>query len=497
MATAGVIDAFDAALVEQSVQPLVSDIPADVVAESSHEEDAVEASDEQHKERGHPRFNRKTLIRYLNECYGERFLFKDGEKLLPEQAKGKVIIDLNKYSALDELRFVMYSIDMCNKKLPRKERWDMITHSLFDFKLRGILTAINDNELSTEESRKYKEKDYKLLMDKIVPQLHFDAHHPFSMDEVKEDIAKYLRSQSIRYKLLNKLFPHPSNGKVVDDKKVGAFVDKLYIQTMSKYHDLFIKHIFTAKSTAWQELFAIACKQLETANKLEKDFLLKYDWESFKTTKHDKDLLPVLRQACAERNICQKYSKYFATVGLDEALYGEYKRIAGEFIKLATVVKDTPVASYKDFVAMIIKVFKAVDEPLHYGKSIIAFMKDAGVDKKAVFTTKFRQVLNDLIRNDDIVVNYSGNMFMCNLQRRTKTGVVSKPFEGEVIQEHKYVPKQVFNTLTKIGLFVECKDARSDISCGIGCAIVDHIREEAEKHYKADQKMHKNIFIVC
>ena len=473
----------------------------ETTSEQQSEDKQQKQTRKQHKQ---SIFNIKTLVHYLNTCYGNRFVFKDGEKLKDEQKKkGKIIIDLSKIESLEEFKFVMYAVDLVNKKLTRKERWDKITHSIFDFKLRGILTAINDNELSSAESRKYKDKDYKLLMEKIIPQLQFDTQKDFNMEEAKEVMLKFIRSQTIRYKLLNKIFPHPSTKEETEqsNKKGSAFLNKLYIQQMSSFHDVLIKFIFTHNNITSKQLFELVCQKLtEKTDKITKDELINFDFEKLKQPKElkefDKDVLEIVRQANVERNVCQKYVSYFEKVGCSQELYTTYKTIANELITLSAQLEKTPIGSYKDFINMFVKVFKAVDEPLGYRGLTISFMKDSKLTDVVQFSQKFRQVINHLVTDEHIDITFNGNMFMCKLQKQTPKGDVVKVLEGEIVQENKYIPQRVYTTLAKIGSYVQGKDIRTDISAGLGCVIMDYIRCEAEKYVKQLSKVRKCIYIV-
>ena len=482
---------------EQTLEPTVE------VNDESFEQDETKEGKHKRQQRQRSKFNIKTLIHYLNTCYGNRFVFKDGQQLGDKQ-QGKIIVDISKIEALDEFKFIMYAIDIVNKKLTRKERWDKITHSVFDFKLRGVLTAINDNELSTAESKKYKDKDYKLFMEKIIPQLHFDEQHTFNMEEAKQVMLTYLRSQAIRYKLLNKLFPHPEINTNADEKKRGVFLNKMYIQQMSMFHDDIIKVLFTHKDITHAQLFAFVCQKLaeQHKDKITKDVLLKFDYNRFKLNKPikdlDKDVVAILKQANSERNIITKYIDYFNVVGLSNETYEKYKEIANSFITMSAQLEKLPVSSYKDFINMFITVFKLVNEPLNYRFNVNAFVKDSKLYPIMQFTQKFKQVIGLLLTTDTTTINYNGNMFMCKVHKVDANGNdIIKTIEGEIIQENKYVPQRVFGTLAKIGLYVEGNDIRSDISAGIGCIIMDYIREQAEKHIKPTNKVRKCVYIMC
>lgn len=487
---------------EQTAEDVKAEQTVEDVEAEQTVEDVKEGSPKK-QQRQKAKFNINTLIRYLNTCYGNRFVFKDGQQLGDKQ-QGKIIVDISNIEALDEFKFIMYAIDMVNKKLTRKERWDKITHSVFDFKLRGILTAINDNELSTAESKKYKEKDYKLFMEKIIPQLHFDEQHDFNMEQAKTVMLSYLRSPLIRYKLLNKLFPHPEINKNETEKRRGVFLNKMYIQQMSMFHDDIINVLFTHKDITHAQLFAFICQKLaeQHKDKITKDILLKFDYERFKLNKPikdlDKDVVAILKQANTERNIITKYFDYFNVVGLSKETYETYKTIANSFITTAAQLEKLPVSSYKDFINMFITVFKLVNEPLNYKFNVNSFVKDSKLHSIMQFTQKFKQVIGLLLITDTTTINYNGNMFMCQYHKVDANGNhVIKNIEGEIIQENKYVPQRVFATLAKIGLYVEGKDIRSDISAGIGCMIMDYIREQAEKHIKPSNKVRKCIYIMC
>ena len=448
-----------------------------------------------------PEFNPKTLIHYLNNCYGNKFIFKNGNDIedTTDTKHSKIIIDISKIDSLDEFRFVMCSIDAINKGLKRKERWDKITHSVFDFKARGILTTINDFNLSTP-----KTDDYKLLMDKIVPQLHFDNQNKFDMQECKSAIIKYLRSPMIRYKLMNKLFPHPDIKQNInnDDKKQGTFLNKLYIQTMSNYHDLFIKYIFEHNNTTVDNLYNIIYEKYSNTykNKVTKDMLERFEYDKLTSKEFvksvDKNIIDIIRRVNTERNIANKYLKYFNTIGKNKETYSAYIKYINQFITSSKQLEKQQINLYKDFVNMFVNVFKWVNEPLKYNNNFISFIKDCDLDTVLLFGQKFKQAIKLLLTTDNTTIQYNDNVFVCQYHKTNKSGNDEvKTIEGEIIQETKYSPQRVYSNLAKIGLYVKGHDIRTDIRVGIGCIIMDHIREQAEKHIKEGKRMRKCVYI--
>lgn len=453
-------------------------------------------------------FSLKTLIHYLNVCYGDKFSFKDFSKLEQQDESkllNKNIVSLSDFASLDELRMVIASSEIKEfDKNTETEKWNFITHSIWDFKLRGILTAINDNKTYSKDEIG-KEKSHELLMKFIVPQLHYDQPYVFDQEEIKSAIVSFLKSEKVRFKLFNNLFPHPELPS--KDGKTGSYLNKLYLQNVSSFHDRYIRALFTKDKVKTQDdLFRIACEEIAKTcgnEAVTADYLMSFDWEHYKEkrfTKEEKEtLLPILKRANKERNISSKYFNYIKTCLTMEdvdshsmtQLYKQYKQLSESFNTLADTVQKIKQTSIKDFVNMFVKVFREIDEPLHYKHIFNTFIKDIGFNKKLVFTQKFKQVLGALIKGSAVDVTYIGNIFrnakfdytFTSKDGETKT--VEKNLEGEVIQESKYSPKTTYNTLSKIGLFIEepGKRIRKDIKVAIGVAIMDFIKTECDRMF--------------
>lgn len=471
------------------------------VAETKHEQ-------KKKKEVKQSVFSLKTLIHYLNVCYGDKFSFKDFTKLEGQDESklvNKNVVSLSDFSSLDELRMVIASSEIKEfDKNTETEKWNFITHSIWDFKLRGILTAINDNKTYSKDEIG-KEKSHELLMKFIVPQLKYDQPYTFDQAEIKDAIVSFLKSERVRFKLFNNLFPHPELAS--KDGKSSSHLNKLYLQNVSAFHDKYVRALFTKdKVKTKEDLFRIACEEISKSCGLEQvtpEFLMSFDWEHYKDMKFSKEdkekLLPIIKKANKERNISAKYFNYIKTcLTMDDVdshsmtqLYKQYKQTSEAFSALAESVQKMKQGTIKDFVTMFVKVFKELDEPLHYKHIFNTFIKDIGFNKKLVFTQKFKQVLSALIKGSTMDITYIGNIFrnakfdytVTSKDGTTKT--IEKNLEGEVIQEVKYSPKSTYNTLAKIGLFIEepGKRIRKDIKVAIGVAIMDFIKTECDKMF--------------
>lgn len=460
-------------------------------------------------------FNPKLLTHSLNSFYDD-FKFKDFSAIKDNKTQGKVIIDIANYSALDEFKRAVESEEenenRTSIKLKDADKWDAITHGIWNFKLRGILTAINDNHMKKKQDD--GSVDTSLFTNHIVNQLEFTDIEKFEPTEIAGNIAEFFTSDKLKFKLYNAMFPHPSISQKKDNSEKGEHLNKVYLQNISKYHDEYLKMMYTGKGkTSAQDLFKFACgkiaKDVTISKSLTAEKLFNADYkklnESF-TKDERNECDEIIKAAKYEKVVSERYHRCYSLAmeqGLmdtkkNKAMYAEYMNTIEHFKELSKNVMAADVSTIERFIDVLIDAFREADKRIHYKGAIKNFIKDIDCVKKLVFTQRFKQVLTRLIAEDKTVsIKYSGSTF--NAKFIKKTGEEGE-LAGDVIQEAKHTFNNVYDALAKVGLFVGNR-VRKDIRVGIGIAIIDYIINEARnscpkpKKARTDKQQRKIIYI--
>ncbi len=436
-------------------------------------------------------FSKKLLIHNLNSFY-DNFKFKDADTIKDNKESGKSIVYLKNYSALDEFRNIMEQQEedenRKGEKMKEKEKWDYITHSIWNFKLRGILTAINDFEIM--KKKEDDNIDSTLLTDHILPQLHFDTIDKFDSKDIIGNIAEFFTSDKFKFKLFNAIFPHPAiKGKDSDNEK-GEHLKKVYLQNISNYHDEYLKMLYNGKKTTADKLFKYACDQIAdsiASESITSDKLFNADFKKLKdsfTSEEIKEYGERIKLAKYEKATAERYYKCYS-LAIEQELttekkaketYNNYKDIIKRFNDMSKDIMKADVRTKEKFVNKFVECFNEVNKYINYKSSIKTFIKDINCSKKLVFTQKFKQVLTKLITKDPtLTVKYSGETFNADY---TKADNNDAHISGDIIQEERHPTKSLYDSLSKIGLIANNK-VRKDIRVGIAIGLIDYIITEA------------------
>lgn len=450
------------------------------------------------------KFDVKQLIRYLNTCYGTHLVFRDANDV----KKNKKPIDLDhkpviKLSEIESVKIFEQTVnDFMKSKyvkdnfdnMKTSEKWNTITHSIYDFKLRGIMTTFNDCEILE------KDNEDSLLISHILPQLHYDKNEEFNKDIVKQNILEYLQSDIIDFKIYNSIFPHPDI-KQEEGSEKKTYLSKFYVQNKSKYHNDYLIQLFNKDNTS---LFDIACEKIASEaknDKISKDFLLKYDYDLIKTnkiSKEDKEFIEILKKAKSEKIISEKYIKHYTMCkeqGLldndnNKKLLKSYIDTRKQFKELRETISSMKNRTIEDFIEMFIYAFKEIAPIMKYKENIGMFIRDIKSQKILVFTTKFRKYINLLLKGENVKITYKQNTFVTDYK------IKEKILEGEVIQVKQFAFDKTYNNLAKIGLYVESNPLLKipkSIRTGLGISIVDYIHNEALRYIPKKRTESKKI----
>ena len=459
-------------------------------------------------------FNPKLLTHGMNSFYDD-YKFKDASTIKDGKEQGKIIIDISKYTALDEFKRAVESHEESENRKSTKtketEKWNAITHGIWNFKLRGILTAINDNFMK----KKLEDGtiDTSLFTDHLISQLNLSSNEEFSPSGIVGNIAEFFTSSRFKFKLYNSMFSHPSLSPEKSEKDKGIHLNKLYLQNISKFHDEYLRMIYTGKVSSSTDLFKYACqkisKDITTSKDMTADRLFNADYkklnESF--TKDERiEFEKVIKSVKYEKVVSERYFKCYS-LSLEQNLtdekdakkqYKAYVETIKHFQDVAKTIMASDVSTHEKFIDVFVSAYREADKLIHYKNSIKNFIKDIECQKKLMFTQRFKQILSRIISDDQsLVVKYSGQTFSAEFEK--KDGKKAK-VSGDIIQEEKHTFNSIYSILGKIGLIGGNK-VRKDIRVGLGIGVIDYIIGETKiacsrmKKSKNDKHQRKIIYI--
>lgn len=458
-------------------------------------------------------FNPKFLTHSLNNFYGD-YKFKDYAMIKDNKENNKIIIDINNYKALDEFKQTVESIEeqenRSGTKMKEADKWNTITHSIWNFKLRGILTAVNDNYMKkkTEDGT----FDTSLFSDHLISQLEMDTIDEFDAKSIIGNIAEFLTSDKFKFKLYNSMFPHPMISQNAVSEK-GEHLNKIYLQNISKYHDDYLKLLYSHKVSLEKDLFKFACdniiKDNDISNKLTTDVLMNANYkninESFSKEERT-EFDSIIKLAKYEKTVAERYFKCY-NLALEQnmiskadstKLYKSYIGTIKTFRELSKSIINSDVSTLEKFVNVFVDTYKKADEFMKYKTSINNFIKDIDCQKKLMFTQRFKQILTKIIEEDKTLhVEYSGKTFKADFLKKDGNKAA---ISGDIIQEEKNTFNSVYDSLGKIGLIGGNK-VRKDIRVGIGIGLIDYVISEVKiiegrKKKPANDKRQRKIIYI-
>lgn len=452
-------------------------------------------------------FNLKSMIRFLNSCYDE-FNFKDITSLKKDK-KATFKINLNDYKAIDEFKKVVNEFEKLEEsketRTKETEKWNMITQSVYDFKLRGILTLLNDFKLQTKDE-KTEEKDTRLFMDYIIPQLHFNEPEGFEVSQVRENMIEFLTSDKIKFKLYNNMFPHPKIS--TDNDKKENRLNKIYLQNISNYHDKYLEMLYSGKVSKAEDLYAYACEQIAYKSTIgtTKERLMKLSFgNKIKYAKDEKQFEKDDKIARFEHNMAQRYFACYSQA-IEQGLitqkeaakrYNEYIEKIEQYKEHAEELTKDKSTKLDKFINLFVSEFRTLNEDIKYNNSIKNYIADIKATNILTFTPQFKQILTKLINGENIKINYKPNKrFTTTIQvKDKKTGTMKdKEIDEFVIRERRHTFENTRDTLAKIGL-VGGDNINKNVRIGVGISMVDYIHEEAIRITARSKLPKKTIYI--
>ena len=459
-------------------------------------------------------FNPKLLTHSLNSFYDE-FKFKDASSIKDGKEQGKIVVDVSKYAALEEFKKAVESQEETENRKSQKmkdtEKWDAITHGIWNFKLRGILTAINDNYM--KKKLEDGTVDTSLFTDHIISQLNFASIEKFNPSEITGNIAEFFTSDKFKFKLYNSMFTHPSLSPEKDETDKGVHLNKIYLQNISRFHDEYLKILYSGKATSANDLFKFACgklgKEVTVSKTLTSEKLFSADYKKMNeefTKEERSECEEVIKMAKYEKVVSERYFKCYS-LSIEQKLtdekeskkqYKAYIETIKHFQEVSKSIMSDDVSTPEKFIGVFIRAFKEADALIHYKGSIKNFIRDINCQKKLLFTQRFKQILSRIINGDStLTVKYSGQTFSAKFLKKDGK---EAPVSGDIIQEEMHTFSSIYDTLGKIGLIGGNK-VRKDIRVGIGIAIIDYVINEAKiacgrmKKSKNDRQQRKIIYI--
>ena len=452
-------------------------------------------------------FNLKSMIRFLNSCYDE-FNFKDIDPK-KEEKKTSFKIDLTQYKAIEEFKKVLgeYEKEEQEKdtKAKESEKWNEITKSIFDFKLRGIMTLFNDFKLMKKDEAT-KENDTRLFMDYIIPQLHFNEPEDFEVSQVRDNMAEFLTSDRIKFKLYNNMFPHPTIPP--KEGKTESRLNKVYLQNISKYHDKYLEMLYSGSVSSADELYEYACEQIAYRSTVgtTKDRLLNLSFDGkHKLTKEERKFESDERLARQEHHIAQRYYKCYAEAIVQELItkkeatkrYNEYMEKVQEYRDHAKDIMKDKTTKLNKFIDLFVSEFKTLNEDLKYNNSVKNYIHDIHAENILTFTPQFKQILTKIINGEKIELTFTQNKrFIAKIMRKdAKTGKQKEKEVNElVIRERRHTFENMRDTLAKIGL-IAGDNINKNVRIAIGVSIVDYIYTEARRITERSKLPKKSIYL--
>lgn len=445
------------------------------------------------KQQTQPRKNKQEfssrLLTHLMNTFYDDYKFKDISQLKEGKGGKQLIIDVHDYKALDELKKAIIDYDenanRTEKKEKEAERWTTITHAIWNFKLRGILTAINDNEVKKE-----LDDGTSLFMDHIVSQLEFNDIEQFNAKGVIGEISEFFTSDRFKFKLYNAMFPHPSLSTTAT-KGNGGHLNKAYLQNISNYHDYYLDQLYAGKVSAASDLFKYACEKIASDDVIDKSitadrlFTTDYSDKAAFTKEERNSLSEVIRKVKFEKNVSDRYFKCY-NLAIEQKLidaktaqkqYKQYIKILKQFKSLADELQKADIGTKEKFINVFINAYRKADEFIHYKVSIKNFIKDINCQQKLMFSQKFKQALTHIITDDKtFAIKYVGDTFVATY---TKGDDKKITIRGDIIQTTRHTSKSVYETLAKIGLICG-NDIKKEIRIGVGISVVDYIINKAK-----------------
>lgn len=466
------------------------------------------------------KFNNKTLLHYLNSCYNN-FRFRDF-KNVSEEKKSMFKVNMSEFTALKEFKRLVEEFDedeairQRKNEKPRKkeEKWNEITHAITDFKLRGILTIINDINISIKNED--GTKDTKIFTNYILPQLHFNEPEPFNISILKDKIKNFLTSDKLKFKLYNAMFPHPQM-----ETKEGAKDTKLscyYLQNMSNYHDAYLELLYSGKVKSADDLYNLAAENIAKESKklinVDDLLTLSFDKEAAKKeAKLSEEEKKYYKMARFEHAVADRYFKCYqlaieqnlTTLKEAKANYDAYNKKLDAFAAHADQIDKVKIDKLEKFIKLFIDEFTALNEDLKYNNSIKNYIADIGASDSLIFTQRFKQILMKVIKGENIKITYDNNAktFSCSINMTTrktdKNGekieqVVNRRITDHVIQEQRHTFENTRDTLAKIGHMVR-SGIDKNIRVALGIAIIDFIYNTTTRITEKSKLPKKTVYI--
>lgn len=449
-------------------------------------------------------YNSGCLIHCLNDYYGDDYKFKKED----DKGKKNIIVDISKYEALNTLA---KNIKICEQQITKskitvkpQDKWSKICHSIWDFKLRGILTDMYDNNIDYIDAS----TGNTFFVDYIVPQLKINETKQFEQQKVVDKIISFVTGPEMPFKLYNIFFPHPVASIEKQSQGLDDRFNKVYLQNRSMFHDAIVNKIYTEKAD-FDTLFKYVCEQINPSADVNK--ITNYDFTLVTTGKipaEDKELTETLKKANYEKNCINRYllhvdsclQQKLIDVKQLKTKYNEYVKIVKFIVKESQALGKLPQNTIADFVDFFVKMFKLISPHLNYGNSIIKFIKECKIEKDLLFTAQFKKLLNRMIAGEETGLSINGNTFTSNIimNNLIKPGEEPRKLSGDVIVMNNLQFNKLYNQLAKIGSYIDNNVTKIPklIKAGVGIAIVDYIRENIEKNNKSNSKQKKCVGIA-
>jgi hypothetical protein len=394
-----------------------------------------------------------------------------------------------------------------------------------DFKLRGILTVINDNKIFIKNED--GSIDAKLFTNYILPQLHFYKPEDFNVVGLKEKIADFLTSDKIKFKLYNAMFPHPQMELKKGTKETR--LNKFYLQNMSRYHNKYLEALYSGKVSSPDDLYKIAVECIVKSSKkavsAERLLNLSFDkaakgkkTEEDKATKEKKSEEDKLyekydKAARFEHSVADRYFKCYqmaieqnmVTTKEAKALYDSYINKLEAYGEHSEAIRKQKIIKIEQFIKLFIDEFKELNEDLKYNFSIKNYIADIGAANSLIFTQKFKQILMRIIKGENIKVTYIENTksFSCKVNIKTKQTnkagekvdiTIEKLLSDKIIQDQRHTVSNTRDTFAKIGRMV-CDGVDKNIRVALGIAIIDYIYTTSMRITERSKLPKKTVYI--
>ncbi len=421
----------------------------------------------------------------------------------------KNIIDISKYTALDEFRTKVETYisrldkNEEKKKLTKAGRWTEIADSIFDFKLRGILSAILCFGVKPKDDD--VEIDIDIFVDRLVSQLNFSERQDIGYEDYVKATKEFLMSNKIKTKLFNTIFPHGIHETSKINDKGTSGINRIYLQHMSDYHELILDGLVHGKKEAdiVKEVVTLYIKTHAKKNKKIVDFYndyhpcdhskeldkyitsTKYVFDTDKT-KNDESK-KIIKGLCKQVSIVKSFCYVFAA-GVSESnmtedeieeCYAKYQKALKTIKTYHDSLKKPPTNVY-DFTKFLVESVSMIGSIFNYNEAkngLKLFTRDIKINN---LSNGYKQYVNKIIKGDIdisiIVNNPDDNRKFTAPHIRPNS---DKTYNGDVFNITSSSNEYTYNALSKIGLYGG-NDIMKEIRAGIGVGIIDYIMTAVE-----------------